>query len=94
MSKQHQGRYTPEEVEELLTRHSREKVDALVAEADQVAAEEEAELVGGDEDDDSGDGLGDLTVAQLGEKLEALGLSKSGNKAELIARLRDPQPTA
>lgn len=42
-----------------------------------------------EEEDEGGDGYDDMTNAELQSLLEGRGLTKSGNKDELIARLRE-----
>lgn len=57
MSTQHKGAYSAEEIEELRSRYSNEKVAALVAEAKAVAEAEEEDVLGtNDAEGDAGEG--------------------------------------
>lgn len=90
MSKQHAGPYTDEEIADLYTRYSNEKVEYLVAQAKAEAQVEEEDLLGvTSEGVPLAPDYGSLKVDELVELLEKRDLPKAGNKAELIARLEE-----
>lgn len=87
MSKQHTGVYSPEEIEELRTRYSNEKVDAMVEEAKAVAEQDSEDLLGPAED--SSVDYDRLNKPELTKLLEERGLDTSGTNKEQADRLRE-----
>lgn len=73
---------TQDQIDDLLTRHPREKVQYWV----QVASGDEFDE---SENDESGEGYGQLTIPELQDQLRNRGLPLSGNKQELVDRLEE-----
>jgi SAP domain-containing protein len=81
---------------DLRSRYSNEHVNWLIEQAALLKEEAELKEPASPADDEgevpvspSGDVYDDMTNEQLREQLEGRGLEKSGNKAELVARLRE-----